>query len=135
MGTWGLRPFDNDDAGDMLLEIEDEGISVVIAALEGAARNDDYLEAPEGCRAVAAAALIAVGMRREPPGRADVTAAMNGVTGEELAAHRALAVRALNRVLADDSEVFELWEEVGEDGYFLGETEELRDELAAGDPS
>ena len=135
MGTWGRGTFDNDDAGDMLLEVEDEGISVVVAALESAARNDDYLEAPEGCRAVAAAALIAVGMRREPPGRADVTAAMNGVTGEELAAHRALAVRALNRVLADDSEVFELWEEVGEDGYFLGETEELRDELAAGDPS
>jgi hypothetical protein len=25
MGTWGIRPFDNDDAGDQFYELKEEG--------------------------------------------------------------------------------------------------------------
>ncbi|HVV19487.1 MAG TPA: DUF4259 domain-containing protein [Pseudonocardiaceae bacterium] len=111
MGAWGTGPFDNDDAADLAgslddLEPEDKPAAIREALLE-AAEETDYLERDAGGAAVAAAALVAA---QQPDG--DTIDTISGPKQsipdlpEDL---RALAVQALTRVLAEDSELNELW--------------------------
>ena len=58
MGAWGVGIYDNDDAADWVAELEDGGLAVVSAALSTIV-DGDYVEAPEGARAVAAADVVA----------------------------------------------------------------------------
>jgi hypothetical protein len=61
MGAWGSGPFENDDAGDWLFELEESpDASVISAALSHVIDADaDELEAPEACNALAAAEVVA----------------------------------------------------------------------------
>lgn len=98
MSAWGHGPFDNDDAGDWLLELDDHPNPTELArsTLRVAVAEAGYLEVTEGFAAVAAAAWLA-GLATESP-RPQATAA-----------DRALAVAALQRTLEDDSEARDLW--------------------------
>ncbi|GAA3540089.1 DUF4259 domain-containing protein [Streptomyces osmaniensis] len=117
MGTWDIGPFENDTAADFANDLDDaaegERGTLIRRVLMHTAGNRDYLEAPDAEEAVAAAALIAA----QCPG------------GEPVSPHYGpdepvpslptdlsrLAVEALDRVLADESELSELWGEA-EDG-------------------
>ena len=57
MGAWGHGPFDNDDAGDWVFELEDSGVSALRSALQ---LDGGYVEAPEAAAGVAAAAVVGV---------------------------------------------------------------------------
>ncbi|MFE2107480.1 DUF4259 domain-containing protein [Kitasatospora sp. NPDC059463] len=115
MGTWDIGHFDNDTAADFSGTLDEaapeerEGLvrSVLTAAAETAA--EDYLDSYEAAQAVAAAALVAA----QCPGGEPVTTAYG--PDEPLpvfpADLRPLAVRALDRVVADESELAELWDE------------------------
>jgi hypothetical protein len=115
MGAWDSGPFGNDDALDFLdylAELTDaERVPRIRAALEIA---DGYLEAPEACAAIAAAALVAManGM---PPDEALMSDEMAWATRALPADSdiRAQARAALARVGGADSEWRELWEEEG----------------------
>jgi hypothetical protein len=116
MGAWGEGPFDNDDAGDWAYDFEgadqSEGLRLLTEALDV---GDDYLEAPEGAVAVAAATVVT--WLRDPSSIPD------SAYGEDAAAWvrasgvspsdelRSAARRALDRVRSDDSELAELWAE------------------------
>ena len=108
MGTWGTGPFENDEASDWAYELEKaRDLSVLREAL-----SKDPLEAPEGVLIVAAAEVLAV---------------MGGKSADELSPEVAswverqrktdyrelleLARRGLDRVLATESELRELWAE------------------------
>src|SRR5215510_10720131 len=107
MGTWGVGPFDNDAASDLLFEIEqadpaDRG-DVVRRALETAAAAEGYLDYDDAAAAVAAAALVATDGDDEPP--TDMAA-----WPLDLPADLApLATRALDRVAGPRSEWRALW--------------------------
>ena len=111
MGAWGTGPFDNDDAADFAASLDDldtdEKPEAIREALAEAAQETDYLERDEGGAAVAAAALVAA---QQPDG--DQFESVYGPKQpvpdlpEEF---RQLALDALTRVLADDSELNELW--------------------------
>ncbi|MBD5654748.1 MAG: DUF4259 domain-containing protein [Candidatus Eremiobacteraeota bacterium] len=61
MGAWEAGPFDNDDAADFVADFDDApSVASIEASLEkiASAPADDYIEAPDCSRAVAAAALI-----------------------------------------------------------------------------
>ena len=59
MGTWGIRPFDNDDASDLFYELKEDGADRLAILREAVGALDpDYIEVDQGQRAVAAAALI-----------------------------------------------------------------------------
>lgn len=113
MGAWGSGPFDNDEAGDWAWEADDadDAAAFVLQTLREASDTGDPLDAGAASRAVAAAAWLASGLP-------DATIALDG-EGPESApptaddAQRAAATAALTRVLADDSEWRELWEEAG----------------------
>lgn len=113
MGAWGILPFENDDALDWLDELEGCGTEVVRAALAKA--GEGYVEATEGCVAVAAAEVISAS-QGNPPGDlpenvADwVTAHGRGITAEDVE----LALKAVQRVAGEESELAELWDEADE---------------------
>ncbi|MER6282315.1 DUF4259 domain-containing protein [Streptomyces sp900105245] len=130
MGTWDIGPFDNDTAADFANALDDaaegERERLVRGVLMRAVDNQDYLEAPDAEEAVAAAALIAA----QCPG------------GEPVSPHygpdkpipsmsadvRRLAAEALDRVLADTSELSELWG-AEEGGRWRGSIAQLRQVL------
>ncbi|WP_062205101.1 DUF4259 domain-containing protein [Streptomyces sp. NBRC 109706] len=131
MGAWGVGPFDNDMAADFGGALDDaepaERAERVRAALAEAADHQDYLDSYEASRAVAAAALI---VEQLPGGTPDNRHYRPKEPLPDLTALRGLAVRALDRVVADDSELRELWAESGGDDWAV-DIARLRALLAA----
>ncbi len=113
MGAWSYSPFGNDEACDWLIRVEEEGHNAIRSALE-ATGGQDYLQEPEGSAAVAAAAYVAAlcdGNIADMP--EDSLPALERLKSEAgiIARYRNLAVQALDRVLAPESELNELWSE------------------------
>lgn len=125
MGSWGMDPFDNDDAGDWSWTLEDgAGPEAVREALVSAATSPDELTAAP---AVAAAALVgaALGVPVPLP-----DAMQEWLAAQDLTVVGALApdaVAALDQVLAD-SELGDTWDEQGAD--WREQTQALRDGIA-----
>lgn len=133
MGAWDIGYFDNDTAADFggrvdaappwkKAEVLREVLTAVAATGPG-----DYLD--DGEEAVAAAALIAA----QCPGGEPVTTAYG--PKEPLpplpVELRPLAVRALDRVAGENSEILELWTEGGAAEQWRAGIDSLRAVLAA----
>ena len=115
MGAWDVGPFENDGAADWSGELEDAAPDarpdLVIAALTAAADEEDYLEVDVAQAAIAAAAIVAAQL----PGGAPIQSTYAPdflLEGERIALPASaapLAVRALDRIMADESEWRSLW--------------------------
>jgi hypothetical protein len=133
MGAWGTGPFDNDDAADFAASLDDlepeDRTNAIREALTEAAGETDYLERDTGAAAVAAAAVVAA---QYPDG--DPIDSTHGPKqsipdlSEEL---RPIAVQALTRVLADDSELNELWSESPDGEAWFAMVAQLAEVLTA----
>lgn len=113
MGAWGSGAFENDDALDAVDALVDGTFELdeVRDALDGG-----YLEAAEGSVALALVdvALATLG-RIDPPAALDEVDIRLLSTQLDDAAYE-LVLRAAERaVQPDGSELYELWEEAGED--------------------
>ncbi|KOT81122.1 hypothetical protein ADK70_26665 [Streptomyces rimosus subsp. pseudoverticillatus] len=132
MGTWDMGPFGNDGAADLLDDLGAMPVERRLGAIRGvlstAAAERDYLEAPEGEMAVAAAALIAAA-RAGSAFPADPVYAPDLTVPEPPRRLAVLAVHALDRVLAPDSELAELWDESDGGQEWLAHLARLRAEL------
>lgn len=111
MGAWGHDTFENDIAGDWVVELESaDDLSLVVDALqEVEASGDDYLEQDMACRALAACEVLAR-LRGRPSSAAEPTvdewvANHPVIISPELSAR---ATRVIARVLGPDSELREL---------------------------
>lgn len=112
MGTWDTGPFDNDAAADFGGNLDDlpqdQRAAAIRAALSKAANCDNYLAEPIGAHAIAAAALVA----RELADGAHFVSPAYGPQQPlpplppEL---KALAIAAIDRTMAADSELAEDW--------------------------
>ncbi|MEU7030602.1 DUF4259 domain-containing protein [Streptomyces sp. NPDC046275] len=118
MGTWDIGPFDNDTAADFSYTVdeapEDQRAGVLLTAFhEVTGVGDEYLDADQSVEAIAAAALVAA----QCPGGDPVTSSYGPKQPIPPLpdALRPAAVEALDRVLAEPSELLELWEESGEE--------------------
>ncbi|WP_116100817.1 DUF4259 domain-containing protein [Amycolatopsis thermalba] len=133
MGTGGIGHFDNDEAADFANELDDlpagERVALIRTTLETAADDSGYLEAPEGMLAVAAAALVASQVPDGDP--VDDSYGPEEPLPALPAGLRPLAVRAIDRVLGEKSELDELREEPDRPSW-LAEIDRLRTVLAAG---
>lgn len=121
MGAWGTGPFDNDDAGDWVFELEDDGVSAVRTALDLPAESTADCDAA----AVAAAAVVALAQGVDVESSAEVDdwlAAADPSTLDDVRALAPAATVVLRRIL-DGSELAELHDEAG--------GEEWRDRLVA----
>ena len=128
MGAWDLGPLDNDDALDFLGDLEEasDALGVLRDALT---LPDEYVEAPDGASAIAAAAVVAVIRRGTVQGVAPqfeerITALT--VSREQADEFAPLAVAALERVASEESELLELWDEAGETEAWRATLEPLR---------
>lgn len=66
MGAWGHKNFENDDALDWVFHLEKSKDKTVIhEALNLVLNNDDYLESPDCCNALAAADVVLAGISGE----------------------------------------------------------------------
>lgn len=131
MGTWDIGPFDNDTAADFANDLDDAAAGEREALIRGVlmctAGNQDYLEGPDAEEAVAAAALVAAPC----PGGEPVSPHYGPDEPVPVlpADFRRLAVEALDRVLAAESELLELWGETGDDRRWRGSIDRLREVL------
>lgn len=112
MGAWDIGPFDNDTAADFAAALDRAPAAgrteLVRGALRNAVASPGYLDIDDGAQAVAAAALVAA----QCPGGEPLASGYG--PAQELPAFpvdlRALAAEALERVVAEDSELAEGWD-------------------------
>ena len=124
MGAWGPDTFDNDTACDWACGLEDaqdlgyvrDALSQVLAA------GEDDLDADEACEGLAACEVVARlkgnwGPRNSYTETVDTWVARHPIapTLEVIA----LAAAAIQRVLAEPSELRELWEEEDANEWLL----------------
>ncbi len=116
MGAWGEGTFQNDAALDWLSEVESRGVEAVREALRRAARtpDDGYLDVDDGASAIAAAELVAAASGH---GKEHLSARALGwldpIASVVAADDLALARRAVDRVVAHNSELAALWADHG----------------------
>jgi hypothetical protein len=132
MGAWDATVFGNDDAADWAGDLVDADQEQLVAdALERApgSAGVDYLEATEGAVALAAAEIVAAAAGAPTDVNAYNERALEWASGRAgLAELIPVAIRAVDRVVADDSELAELWAE-GDDPAWLKATDDLRERL------
>lgn len=114
MGAWGTGSFDNDDAGDWVVEMEaaedfDPISSAFAAVLEV---GDDYLELPEAGAGIAAAEVVAALLGKPSSEILLLDGVMAWISGKPHPPDRIVkqARRVVKRVLKD-SELKEIWQE------------------------
>ncbi len=113
MGAWGAGIFDSDETLDLMTEMLQrsdprndirQGFAVVNRA--------EYVEVTDGEAALVFAAIVKAVLFKEPlePSQdAEWTAWLQRIAGLEMTDLVAPAIRACRRVLADGSELAELW--------------------------
>ncbi|MGP0064958.1 MAG: DUF4259 domain-containing protein [Isosphaeraceae bacterium] len=135
MGAWGVLAFDNDTANDWAYGLDGvDDLGLVESAFDEVAEvGGDYLDSDLACNALAACEVLA-----RLRGRPGYTNAFTEKVDDWVAAHRlvpsaellARASAAIDRILGDDSELRELWEEVDGDAW-RASVEDLRHRLRA----
>lgn len=139
MGTWDVGPFDDDTAADWCGGLHDATPAQRPAMLRSAFtvvldNGDDYLDSDLAAEAIAAAAIVA----SQLPGGGAVTSSyapdflLEGGSIEVPQDVPALAIRALNRIVGDDSEWLELWDETEEDAPALAALQQIRAAIESG---
>ena len=116
MGAWGEKAFENDSALDWLAEFEGQGVPALRSILSTVAQTeeDDHLDMDDGAPAIAAAEIVAAALghgRDRVPQR--VNTWLDANAGAILAEDVVPARRAVERVLAANSELRALWDDSG----------------------
>ena len=116
MGAWSSDPFGNDTAGDWAYGLEDvDDLSLIEETIQKLLDvGDDYLESPAAEEAIAAIDTIA-----RLKGRFYAKNAYTESVDAWVATHQIVppaplvlnALKALDRILSDQSEAMELWSE------------------------
>jgi hypothetical protein len=133
MSTWDVGPFNNDTAADWCGDLHDaagdQRLPLVRAALSAVVDNDDkYLANRLADQAIAAAAVVASQL---PGGEPLVTPyapnfLLEGGTLDVPGDIPPLTLRALDRIVGDDSEWRDLWEDVGSYADAVGALQTIR---------
>ncbi len=111
MGAWDETAFGNDDASDMVLDLlEHSNPRDYVTQILARSREAGYLEAPDGSRIVAAAAIVAAS--RSQGSTSIPGTAANWIQANEsmLRPLAEMALEALARVRGENSELCELWQ-------------------------
>lgn len=137
MGAWGMQAFENDAALDFTAQLFHESQAGDLGFLREAiqdvfqAQQESYIDSDIGSPAVAAAAILSYLkqgsdaqeiLKIQPFGQAWLDAARQ-------ADYQTLipdALKALELVLADNSELYELWEETGYFAEWLDSVKQIK---------
>jgi hypothetical protein len=132
MGAWGAKAFENDSAMDWLAELETGGVHSLRHILSSIADTgeDEYLDVDDGSAAVAGAEIVAAASghgRTHVPKRLGAWLDANAPAVGP--AEVALARRAVQRVLAGNSELRQLWDGHGPDSAWHADMRRLVEQL------
>ena len=134
MGAWGEKAFENDSALDWLNDLESEGVDALRDLLARVTDTDeeDYLDVDDGASAIAAAEIVAAARGRgrdrlTKPVLAWLDANADDLVEQDLI----LAARAVERVVAGNSELRELWEDGGPDSPWHADVRTLLTRLGS----
>ena len=115
MAAWGTGSFENDEAGDWATELEDASdFSLVIEAFDAALEGEDFLDADTGCVAIAAAEVVATSLGNPGDYEGDAAESIEDFVervGQPAPdALRKTALKVLDLVMGDESELSDIWE-------------------------
>jgi hypothetical protein len=112
VGAWGVGSFENDDAMDLVADVEQSGWAAISQAM-ASAELPGYLEAPTAARAIAASEVIAAALGHPPTAITPV--GIRGATPKpsDLLRLKDAALRSLVRIRSA-SELAQLWKDAGE---------------------
>jgi hypothetical protein len=133
MGTWDAGPFDNDTAVDRCGDLDNaapgQRSAMVRSALAAVLDNgDDYLDSDVAAEAIAAAALVASQLRGYASAPDFVLAGGRLELPDDVPD---LAVQALDRIVGEDSEWRELWDESDDSASAFATVRQLRATIQA----
>ena len=129
MGAWGISTFENDDACDWLYDLENSSDLTVI---KNALSLDDYIDAPDGCMALAASEVVAAMMGHMREGFPESALKwVNDNKALELRTLKLQALDAVNKVLSEKSELLELWKDTEDFDDWKRDVEEIRKMLSS----
>ena len=135
MGTWAIHSFGNDDAADLLGDLtEANDLGPVREAIARVLDADDYLEAPDAQQGLAACEVIAAGLDHPNAAAQAEEELMAWLTRVKPVMDSVIALqatKAIDRILAPDSELRELWEESDEFADWQADVAGLRARLQA----
>jgi hypothetical protein len=135
MGTWALHSFANDDAGDLIGDlVEGADLSPVQESIKRVQSTEGYLEAPEAQQGIAACEVVALVLGHASAAsqaEEELIAWVARVKPSVDAAVVSQAVQVVDRVLAPNSELRELWEESDEFNDWQADVRALRARLQA----
>jgi hypothetical protein len=134
MGCWSINSFGNDDALDWLEELyEQEDLAPAESAVNAVLSvGVNYLEAPEAAQALAAAEVILAAMGRPGPIVAEnesLTLWINRVNPSPTTDLVARSIQAIDRILENESELHELWQDTNDYNEWKYDVESLRSRL------
>ena len=119
MGAWGSEAFANDDAMDWIGDLDSvTDLSVLYASFEPILTGDDFVEAPTGSVALAAAEVVAALRGRQHVDLPEEVVAWVTAFGPFDDDALVAAARAAANIVADDSrrsELHQIWAEAAED--------------------
>lgn len=136
MGTWGITSFENDAANDWKYGLSDcDDLTLIEDTLDNVLELDDeYLEAPDAEEAIAAIEVLARLKGNWGERSAHTEEADAWVERVKLLPDRALvekAVKVINRILGENSELAVLWEESDEFDAWKNSIEDLKARVSA----
>lgn len=112
-GAWGSGSFENDDALDWVGDCADGRPGVSVSAAFAAVLTGDYIQAPDGSAAVAAAEVVAAAVGKppsDPP--TELAACLKRLPTEDMRNLIVIARQALSRIVDPKiSELSQLWQE------------------------
>jgi aminopeptidase N len=115
MGIWGVGNFENDDAYDWVYEVEEtNNLAYIIETLKAVAQNDDYLEAQDCARAIAAAEVVAaIKGKGSPDAPHEIKAWIKNHSFQVSKSQIVLALKAIEKVKMG-SELAQMWQDTDE---------------------
>ena len=133
MGSWAVHSFGNDDAADWLLELEEQDdLAFVRGTIAEVLEADGYLEATYAAQALAAIEVVAATLGKPTTAARNEKELMAWVKQGHLHPEPTLvaaAVRAIDRIVADESELRELWQDSTDYAAWQANVAELRAKL------
>lgn len=133
MGTWSTGSFGNDDATNLLAELQGtEDLGAIERALDDAEVGGAEVSADVASAAVAACEVLAALVHQSGEDFEESTEAVNWVESVEINVPSKLvsrAVRVLALVLGPESELSQLWQESDDNEVWRRAVNDLRSRL------
>lgn len=133
MGAWAEDTFGNDSSCDWIgTFLDDPGLPAVKSAIEIVIRADDYLDSDEACECLAACEVIARlqgkwGLRNSYS--EDLDNWVNSNPTDVPHDLKVLADSAIERILAPNSELPELWDDGERNDEWHNAIDDLRERI------